>query len=118
MELIRDLLDKLVVDRHGHEMGRVDGIIVEQRDGLPPRISALEIGPSVLGGRLHPAIGRFIAGLEQAFGVAHGRPVRIAFSDVIEMGNHLEVDLIIGETGAGNVERRLRTWIEKIPGAR
>jgi sporulation protein YlmC with PRC-barrel domain len=118
VELVRDLLDKLVVDRNGREMGRVDGIIAEHADGMAPRISALAIGPSVLGGRLHPAAGRFIAGLEQAFGVADGRPVRTAFSDVTEVGAVVKVDLVAGETGAGNVERRLRAWIEKIAGAR
>jgi sporulation protein YlmC with PRC-barrel domain len=118
VEVVRDLLDKLVVDRNGRDMGRVDGIIAEQRDGMAPRISALAIGPSVLGGRLHPAVGRFIAGLEQAFGVADGRPVRVAFSEVTEVGAVVKVDLVLGATGAGNVERRLRAWIEKIPGAR
>lgn len=117
MELVRELLDKLVVDRNGREMGRVDGIVLEHRDGMPPRVSALEIGPSVLGYRLHPTVGRWIAGLEQAFGVADGRPVRIAFSDVMEIGPDIKVNLSIGQTAAGNVEQRLRTWIGRIPGA-
>jgi sporulation protein YlmC with PRC-barrel domain len=117
MELVRDLLDKLVMDRNGQEMGRVDGIVVEQRDGMPPRVAALEIGPSVLGARLHPAIGRFVAGLEQAFGVADGRPIRIGFSNVTEIGKDVKVDLSIGETAAGNVEQRLRAWIGRLPGA-
>ena len=33
MDLVRDLLDKLVVDRNGREMGRVDGIVLDHRDG-------------------------------------------------------------------------------------
>jgi sporulation protein YlmC with PRC-barrel domain len=117
MDLVRELLDKLVVDRNGREMGRVDGIVLEYRDGMSPRVSALEIGPSVLGYRLHPTVGRWIAGLEQAFGVADGRPVRIAFSDVMEIGPDIKVNLSIGQTAAGNVEQRLRTWIGRIPGA-
>jgi len=116
MDLVRDVLDKLVVDRNGREMGRVDGIVLERRDGLPV-VAALEIGPSVLGHRLHPAIGRFIAGLEQAFGVADGRPVRIPFRDVLQIGAEIKVDLSIGQTGAGNIEQRLRALIRKIPGA-
>jgi sporulation protein YlmC with PRC-barrel domain len=117
VELVRDLLDKLVLDRNGREMGRVDGIVLELRDGTAPRVAALEIGPSVLGTRLHPVIGRFVAGIEQAFGVAVGRPVRIAFSDVTEIATDIKVDLSIGETAAGNVEQRLRAWIGRIPGA-
>ena len=117
MDLVRDLLDKLVIDRNGREMGRVDGLVIEHRDGLPPRLSALEIGPSVLGYRLHPIVGRWLAGLEQACGVAGGRPVRIPFSDVMEIATDVKVDLAIGDTGAGNVEQRLRAWIGKLPGA-
>jgi sporulation protein YlmC with PRC-barrel domain len=117
MELVRDLLDKLVIDRNGREMGRVDGIVIECGDGIPPRVSAVEIGPSVLGYRLHPAIGRLLAGLEHAFGVAHGRPVRIPFSDVTEIATDVKVDLAIGETAVGNVEQALRGWIGKLPGA-
>jgi sporulation protein YlmC with PRC-barrel domain len=117
VELVADLLDKLVVDRNGREMGRVDGIAIEVRDGMPPRVAALEIGPSVLGYRLHPAAGRFVAGLEQAFGVADGRPVRIPAGDVLAIGIDVKVDVAIGETGAANVEDRLRRWVAKLPGA-
>src|SRR5258705_209115 len=117
MDLVRNLLDKLVVDRNGREMGRVDGIVLEQADGTAPRVSALEIGPSVLGYRLRPAVGRWIAGLEQAFGVAGGRPLRISLNDVLDIGSKVRADVSLGQTGAGNVEQRLRVWIEKIPGA-
>ena len=36
MDLVRDVLDKQLVDRHGTKMGRVDGIApAEVRIGLP-----------------------------------------------------------------------------------
>ena len=117
MELVGDLLDKLVLDRNGREMGRVDGIVIQQREGHAPRVSALEIGPSILGDRLHPAIGRFIAGLEHACDIAEGRPLRIDFEHVMHVGTEVKLDLTVGETAAGNVEQRLRTWIGRIPGA-
>jgi sporulation protein YlmC with PRC-barrel domain len=37
MDLVRDLLDKKVVDRNGREMGRVDGIVISIRAGAAPR---------------------------------------------------------------------------------
>jgi hypothetical protein len=117
VELVADLLDKLVVDRNGREMGRVDGIAIEQRDGMPPRVAALQIGAAVLGYRLHPAAGRFVAGLEQAFGVADRRPVRISVGDLMEIGIEVKVNVAIGETGAANVEDRLRAWVVKLPGS-
>jgi sporulation protein YlmC with PRC-barrel domain len=117
VELVRDILDKSVIDRNGQAMGRVDGIVVRCGGGQPPRIAAIEIGPSVLGYRLHPVAGRFIAGVEQAFGVADGRPVRIAIEHVTKIETSLQVDLGNGETGAGNVEQRVRAWIDMLPGA-
>jgi sporulation protein YlmC with PRC-barrel domain len=58
VDVVRDLLDKAVVDRNGREMGRVDGIVLEQEAGQPPRLAAILIGPAALGSRLHPALGR------------------------------------------------------------
>lgn len=116
MNLVRDVLDKLVVDRNGREMGRVDGIVIEQLDGMPARMIALQIGPSVLAHRLHPTLGRWVAALEQALGVAEGRPVTIDVSDVLEIRDEVKVDLSIGETAAGAVEQKLRVWIAKLGG--
>jgi sporulation protein YlmC with PRC-barrel domain len=116
VDLVRDVLDKLVVDRNGREMGRVDGIVLEQLDGMPARMIALQIGPSVLAHRLHPILGRWVAALEQAFGVAEGRPVTIDVSEVLEIRDDVKVDLSIGETAAGTVEQRLRAWVGKLGG--
>ena len=44
MDLIRDVLDKQVCDREGRKMGKVDGIILEERPGAPLRVSFLELG--------------------------------------------------------------------------
>jgi hypothetical protein len=117
MDLVRDLLDKKLVDRNGREMGRVDSIVLEIRDDAPPRVAALETGPAVLASRLHPILGRCVAALELLFGVQEGRPVRISFGDVLDIHDGVKVDLAFGETAAGTVEQRLRRWISSIPGA-
>jgi len=70
MDLVRDVLDKRVVDRNGREMGRVDRIVLELRDGQPPRVAAFEIGPSALATRVHPRLGRWVEALEHAVGLA------------------------------------------------
>jgi sporulation protein YlmC with PRC-barrel domain len=117
VDVVRDLLDQPVVDRHGREMGRVDGIILEQHRGEPPRLSALVIGPAVLGYRVHPTVGRWVAAIEQAVGVAEGRPVRIDCRDVTLVEGAVTTAVAIGETAAGSVENRLRKWLLRIPGA-
>lgn len=114
MKLVRDVLDKAIVDRNGRPMGRADNILLECRKGAPPRVSAIELGPSVLGARLHPRLGRWLAALEYALGIDAGRPVRIAFDRVLQITHAIKVDLTITETAAGTVEDRVRRWIGRI----
>ena len=115
MDLVRDLLDKKVVDRNGREMGRVDAVVITVRDGTAPRVEALELGPRVLAGRVRPILERWVAGLEHAFGVDAGRPLRIPFADVLDTHEHIKVDVAFGETAAATIEQRLRRWISAIP---
>jgi len=111
MDLVRDLLDKKVVDRNGREMGRVDSIVIEVREDGAPRVIAIEMGPAVLAHRVHPVLGRWVAGLEHALGIAEGRPLRIAIGQIISLNDHVKVDLAFGETAAATLEQRLRKWV-------
>ena len=117
MDLVRDVLDKKVVDRHGREMGRVDRIVLEVRSGAPPRVTAIELGPAVLAQRLRPIFGRWMRGVEVALGIDQGRPLRIGFADILGIDTHVKVDAAAGETPAATLEKRLRGWIGRIPGA-
>lgn len=118
MDVVREVLDKLVVDRNDREMGRVDGIEIETRAGGPPRVTAILIGPSVLADRLGPRLGEWVRRLEARFGLARDRPVRIAFADVESVGRTVTVRLTAGSTAVLAVERRVRDWVGRIPGAR
>jgi hypothetical protein len=117
VDLVRDVLDQPVIDRNGHPMGRVDGIALELRDGSPPHVVSLVIGPAALGHRLHPAIGRLVTAIEESLGIAQGRPVEVSASNVTVTHNDVRVDVAIGETSAAIVEQRLRRWIGRLPGA-
>jgi hypothetical protein len=108
VDLVRDLLDKPVFDRNRRAMGRVDGIVLELRDDRPPRVDRVEIGPAVLVSRLRPGLARWVEAFERAWGVADRRPVRISASDIIHVGRDVTVDVSIGQTGAENVEHKLR----------
>ena len=99
-------------------MGRVDAILLADRGTAgPPVLEAIVLGPSALGFRLHPAIGRWIAAIERALGLADGRPVRIEFGRIVEIDAEIRTDVAIGETAAAAVEQRLRGWLRKIPGS-
>ena len=117
MDLVHDVLDKKVVDRNGREMGRVDAIVLELRDGSPPRVTALELGPAVLAYRVRPIFGRWMAALEHALGIDEGRPLRIPIADVLDVTEQIKVDRAFGETAAATLEQRLRAWIGSIPGS-
>jgi hypothetical protein len=116
VDLVRDISDKLVLDRNGREIGRVDRVLLELGpDG--PRVLALEIGPSVFAARLSSTLGRWVAGAERALGFDQGRPLRIAVHDVISTLPHIRVNLSFADTPAATVEAALRRRLPRLPGA-
>jgi hypothetical protein len=117
LNLIHDILDKKVVDRHGREMGRADTIVIGLRPNAPPRVVAIELGPAVLAYRIRPILGRLMSAVERALRIDQGRPLRIPFGDVLSISAHIKVDRAFGETVAAALEHRLRRWVGKLPGS-
>lgn len=117
MQLVRDVLDKAVLDRNGRNMGRVDRVLIERGTGSPPRVVAIEIGPSALAERLSRSFGRWVTGLLHGLGVEEGQPLRVHVRQILGITDTVKVDLAFGETPAANVERKLRTLVTRIPGA-
>jgi sporulation protein YlmC with PRC-barrel domain len=117
MQLVRDLLDKAVVDRNGREMGRVDRVVVERGSGSPARVVAIEIGPSALAERLGRSLGRWIMGLLHGLDVDEGQPLRVHVSQILGVTDRVKVDLAFGETPAASMEHKLRGLVKRIPGA-
>jgi sporulation protein YlmC with PRC-barrel domain len=118
MDVVRDMLDKAVVDRNGREMGRIDGILLEQQPGQPVRLAAVLIGPAALGDRLHPGVGRLVRRIERRFGLDQNRPARIDFDDIDRVDTKVRARLAIGETAVAAVEQWLRMWLLRLPGSR
>ena len=118
MDLIRDVLDNQLVDRHQRKMGKVDGIVIELRENEPPRLAYIEVGAVVLAQRLHPRLGRWALALKRKTGFGTDEAFRIPWSKVLDIGIDVDVDLTAQETPALNVERWVREHIiEHIPGA-
>jgi hypothetical protein len=118
VDVVRDVLDQSVIDRNGREMGRVDGILIEQQPNQPVHLTAVLIGPAALGDRLHPAVGRAVRRIEKSFGVDENRPARVAFADIDEIETKIRLRLTISETAVAAVEQRLRSWLLRLPGSR
>jgi sporulation protein YlmC with PRC-barrel domain len=119
MDLIRDVLDKQLVDPQERRMGKVDGLILELEEGQPPRLVEIEQGAATLARRLHPRLARWVEALgARIYGEAPGGPARIPWSKVRDVGIDVEVDLEFEKS-------RLYAWqewlceklIRRIPGS-
>jgi sporulation protein YlmC with PRC-barrel domain len=117
MDLVRDLLDKQVIDRNGRELGRVDSIILECRGDRSARVSAIEIGLVSFAQRLHPLLGRCARAIETILGVESGRPVRIPLAKIISLEKDVKVDLAATDKPVSALEQKARKIVSSIPGA-
>jgi hypothetical protein len=119
VELIRDLLDKQVVDRERINAGKVDGIVMQLRPDNPPRIAFIELGAVVLARRLGPRVGYLVTRVWERIGGAKSRkPHRIAWSKVRDIGVDIEFDIDVEDTTIFDWQDWLRDKvISRIPGA-
>jgi len=117
MNLTRDILDQQVVDRAGQRLGKVDGVILELRDGEPPRIAAIEVGPVTLARRIHPRLAAWVEWWLPRFGPRSVGTLRIPWSKVRAIGVDIRVDLVAEGTAARAWEEWLRDHVvRRIPG--
>ena len=117
MELIRDCLDKQVVDRDERPMGRVDGVILEIEPGRRPRVACIELGVSTIAGRLSGRLGRLVYRVSKQL-PDQGEPYRIPWNKVRVGLNTVKVDMNAEKTPALEWELWLRKKIiGRIPGA-
>jgi hypothetical protein len=104
MRLIDEVLDEQIHDADGIPIGRADGIVLEIRDGRPPRLSAIEVGPITLLRRFSERLAARYARLDRYFGPGRGVPFRIPFSRIAVKATRLQADLRRDETPIMAVE--------------
>jgi sporulation protein YlmC with PRC-barrel domain len=104
------LLDHQLLDKDGRRCGNVDDLAIEGGPGEPAEVVAILVGPDVLRQRAG-WIGRAWAW------VARGGRVRIPWSEVADVGAHVQLKKTAMEYGLGRDDDRLRGYIEKVPGA-
>jgi sporulation protein YlmC with PRC-barrel domain len=93
VELGRQILDQQLVDSNDLNMGKVDGIVLELRDGRPPRVAAILTGGHLLARRLHPRIESLARWLTRRWGPGPIEPLRIPWSKVKKIGVDVKVDV-------------------------
>jgi sporulation protein YlmC with PRC-barrel domain len=112
LDLVRDVLDIQVIDREGTKMGRVDGIVLELREGQPPRVEAIEMGFVVLAKRLHPRLEDWLMRLRRRFSVRRTACHRVPWSQVEKVDVFcVQLDVEAENTPAFDWERWLRNHV-------
>ena len=110
MHLVRDLLDKQLVDKSDHRIGKIDGLVVELKRGEQPEVVALELGRGVVSDRL-------IASLVPRKGRRRSRSFRIHWWDVVEVDVSVKVDVDRSQVPVERWQQWLRdNVLSHIPG--
>src|SRR5215212_3979710 len=97
MRIGRQVLDQQLVDRNDLNMGKVDGVVLELRDGSPPRVAAILTGGHLLAGRLHPRLESWARRLTRRWGPKNQEPLRIPWEKVMKIGVDVKVDVAAHE---------------------
>lgn len=117
MRLFADVLDQQLHDVNGQNSGRIDGIILELRDGEPPRLTCVEVSPITLLARFSERLARWYARFDRRLGPGRGTPFRIPWSRLTRERRAFRMDLDVEATSINALEDWLRERIvERIPG--
>jgi hypothetical protein len=109
--LVHDVLDKQIKDRDGEKAGRVDGIVLTVRDGKPPLVRYVEVGPITLLSRFSRRLARWYARYDAELGPGRGQPFRIPWTRLTREGPTIAMDLDVEATSINALEDWLRTRI-------
>src|SRR4051794_28839451 len=118
MLLVKEVLDKEMVDRHGHKAGKVDDILIEIRQDGPPVVTALLTGP----GSLHPVFGSWIESSVRwlrrlVLGVVQDpQPLVIPWAHVEKIDVVVQLSIDRDESRTMGTETAVwERWIRRIP---
>lgn len=109
IDLARDLLDVRLVDRDDRMIGRVDGVVLELRDGRPPRVAAMEVGLLTAARRIHPGLAALLRRVVRRFPV---RPptLRLPLTLFRDVGVDIQLDL---DASSDRRLLRVERWLSR-----
>ena len=118
LKLVRDVLDKQMLDRNDCELGRVDGLVLEIPENGQPRVVRIEAGGTTRAAR----VGNWAVGpvrwLAEHVGPKVVTPLKIPWSQVEKLGRDVHVDIDATKTTAVAWEKWLdKVVIDRVPGA-
>jgi hypothetical protein len=117
LPLVRDVLDKQIVDCNDQKVGKVDSIVLQLRQHRPPRVVAVESDMVAAWCRVSRRLGRWVDALQRWLAPDLAGPTRIRFEHVVKSGIDVQVDIDATKTNAYVWE----VWLEqrviaKLPG--
>jgi len=117
LALVREVLDNELVAKADHKpIGMADGVVLELREGQPPRVVGIECGFPVLARRIHPRIEKWVRAIGRRWGVRRGRTHLIPWRRALTVGTEIELDVDADTSPNTAWERWLvRHWIRYIP---
>jgi hypothetical protein len=89
VDLIRDVLDKQLLDRHGVKFSKVDGLTAIWEPNQQPRVAFVELGAVVLARRVGVRTERWISRLLSVRGSPEA--VQIPWECITDIGVDIEV---------------------------
>jgi sporulation protein YlmC with PRC-barrel domain len=98
--VVRDLLDKKLLDKDNCDMGRVDGVVLEMPQGRQPRLVRIELGGEILAIRVARWLVRPTRWLRKSFGPKRSAHVKIEWKHVKRMGRDIHLDIPADDTEA------------------
>ena len=117
MRLVAEVLDAQLRDSQGRRSGRVDGIVLELREGKPPRLAYIEVSPITLLSRFSRRFAHWYARYDRKLGEGRGVATRIPWARITRDGETLTMDIDAESTPINALEDWLRrVVVERIPG--
>jgi hypothetical protein len=118
---VLELLDRQLVDRDGHLVGKVDDVefTIDDEPGALPHLTALLSGLGALANNLGGDTGAALAAAERRLAERRDRqPSRVDIATVTEIASAVELDADREDLDTNRGERWVRdVIIDKIPGA-
>ncbi|HCG01137.1 MAG TPA: hypothetical protein DEV93_11410 [Chloroflexi bacterium] len=118
--LARDVLDKELVDKDGHKIGKVDDIVLDLRGDEAPRVRCIQSGRGTLAAHLGHTVQRISCWLQR---VALG-PEDQAGPDFVDWKHVTQIDVVVHldldreASGLKSTEDAIwNRWIRHIPWA-
>jgi sporulation protein YlmC with PRC-barrel domain len=119
IHLVRDVLDKLLVDTDRMPLGRVDGIVLLIKGETRPQVVQLESGSATLARRLGSGFATVAQWILRRIGTNWTGPVRVEWAKVKQIGKEVMLEGTSQNSPLLARERWLRDHlIRYIPGNR